>query len=132
MALSQTVNENQREKRGLAIANKRSSQIKRIDDFNYEVLSQNGNGTYSISRTEDEWICGCPDHRFRGVKCKHVWAVELSLRLKDQIKRDIVIQQIAISECIFCHSPNIKKFGVRHNKSGDIQRFLCGKAFFTF
>ncbi len=118
--------------RGLAIVNRQDSQIERVSDYDYEVLSQSGNGTYLISRTEDEWICECPDHRFRGVKCKHAWAVELSLRLKEQIKRDTIIQQIAISECIFCHSPNIKKFGVRHNKSGDIQRFLCGDCGKTF
>lgn len=120
-----------RELRGLEIANK-NRQIRRIDDLSYEVLSQSGNGSYLVSQIEDGWICDCPDYRFREVKCKHAWAVELSLRLKEQIKRDIIIQQIAISECIFCHSPNIKKFGVRHNKSGDIQRFLCSNCEKTF
>jgi len=109
--------ENLRETRGLEIANK-SKQIKRIDDFNYEVLSQSGNGSYLVSLTEDEWICKCPDHRFRGVKCKHICALEFSLKLKEQVKKDTAIQQIVISECLYCHSPNIKKFGIRRNKSG--------------
>jgi putative transposase len=120
-----------RETRGLAIA-KKNRQVKRIDDSNYEVLSQSGNGSYLVSRVEDEWTCECPDHRFRGMKCKHVWAVEISIKLKEQVRKDTVIEQIVISECIYCHSSNIKKFGVRHNKSGDIQRFLCvdcGKTF---
>lgn len=121
-----------REERGLEIVNNNRNHIKRINALSYSVLSQSGNGSYLVSQIEDSWICDCPDHRFREVKCKHAWAVELSLRLKEQIKKDTVIQQIAISECIFCHSPNIKKFGVRHNKSGDIQRFLCSNCEKTF
>jgi len=120
-----------RRSRGLEIANK-SSQITRIDDFNYEVLSQSGNGSYLVSQVEDGWICECPDHRFRGVKCKHAWAIEFSLKLKEQVKKDTVIEQITISECVYCHSQDIKKNGVRHNRSEDIQRFLCetcGKTF---
>jgi len=127
-----TTTENPRRLRGLAIVNKKGSQVKRINDSNYEVLSQSGNGTYLISKIEEEWICECPDHRFRGVKCKHIWAVEISIRLKEQVQKDTVIQQITISECIYCRSPNLKKYGVRHNKSGDIQRFLCADCGKTF
>jgi len=126
-----TIEMNHRETRGLEIASKRS-QIKRIDDFNYEVLSQSENGSYLVSRIDDGCICECPDHRFRRVKCKHIWAVEFSLKLKEQIRRDTVIQQITISECLYCHSPDIKKYGVRRNKSGDIQRFLCESCGKTF
>lgn len=66
------------------------------------------------------------------MKCKHIWAVELSLKLREQVRKNVVIEEVAISSCVFCHSSNIKRFGVRHNKSGDIQRFLCvdcGKTF---
>ena len=125
MVTTQTLIENLREKRGLEIANK-NRQIKRIDDSNYEVLSQSGNSSYLVSRTEDNWICECPDHRFRKVKCKHAWAVEFSLKLKEQVRKNTVIQQVTISKCLFWHSPKIKKYGIRRNKSGDIQRFLCG------
>lgn len=68
-----------RELGGLEIANKRGGQIKRIGGLNYEVLSQSGNGSYLVSKIEEGWICECPDHRFRGVKCRHAWAVEFSL-----------------------------------------------------
>ena len=66
------------------------------------------------------------------VKYMHIWAVELSLKIKEQVKKDTVIQEITFSECIFCQSPNIEKYSVRHNKSGDIQRFLCGNCGKTF
>jgi transposase-like protein len=126
------VDENLREQRGLEIAKARESQISRIDNATYQVLSQSGNGEYVVCLSEDEWRCECPDHRFRGVKCKHVWAVEFSLKMREQVRKNIVIEEVAVSNCIFCHSSNIKKFGIRKNKSGDIQRFLCADCGKTF
>jgi transposase-like protein len=117
-------NKNSRELRGLEIA-KAKEQISRIDYATYRVLSQSGNGEYAVCLSEDEWICECPDHRFRGVKCKHIWAIEFSLKMREQVRRNIVIEEVAISNCLYCRSPNIKRFEVRHNKSGDIQRFVC-------
>jgi transposase-like protein len=116
--------ENLREQRGLEIAHK-ESQINRIDSATYQVLSQSGNGEYAVCLSEDEWRCECPDHRFRAVKCKHIWAVEFSFKMREQVQRNLIIEEVTISNCVFCHSSNIKKFGIRKNKSGDIQRFVC-------
>jgi len=120
-----TTTENLREEKGLTIAKARESQISRIDNVTYSVLSQSGNGKYVVCLSEDEWRCECPDHRFRGVKCKHIWAVEFSLKMREQVREHAVIEEMAISNCLYCHSSNIKRFEVRHNKSGDIQRFVC-------
>jgi transposase-like protein len=122
----------QREQRGLEIANRKESQIDRIDNATYRVLSQSGNGEYVVCLSENEWRCECPDYRFRGVKCKHVWAIEFSRKMREQVRKNIVIEEVAISNCVFCHSSNIKKFGVRKNKSGSIQRFLCADCGKTF
>lgn len=121
-----------REERGLEIAKAKESQVSRIDSTTYTVLSQAGHGKYAVCLSEDEWHCECPDYRFRGVKCKHLWAVEFSLKMKEQVRKNIVIEEVAISNCVFCHSSKIKRFEVRHNKSGDIQRFLCGDCGKTF
>ena len=117
--------------RGQAITDL-GNQINRINQDNYQVKSQSGNGEYTVSLKEFGWVCSCPDHVYRHVKCKHTWAVEFSLQIREQVRKNIVIQQVTVSECLFCHSLNIKKFGVRHNKSGDIQRFLCGDCGRTF
>jgi transposase-like protein len=72
-----------------------------------------------------------PDHTYRHVKCKHLFAVEISLRMKAEVQKN-VIQEVNISKCVFCHSAHLKKYGVRHNKAGDIRRFMCldcGKTF---
>src|SRR4030042_4794210 len=124
--------ENLRETRGLEIAKAKEAQISRIDQATYEVLSQSGNGEYTVCLSEDEWRCECPDHHFRGVKCNDIWAVEFSLKMRKQVRENVVIQEVSVSDCVFCHSSNVKRFGVRHNKSGCIQRFLCSDCGKTF
>jgi transposase-like protein len=52
--------------------------------------------------------------------------------LREQVRKNIVIEEVAVSNCVFCHSSNIKKFGIRRNKSGNIQRFVCGDCKKTF
>jgi len=109
----------------------RGNQIRQTQVNTFKVKSQSGNGQYVVTNG-DEWDCTCPDHVYRDEKCKHIWAVELSLKLKEQVRRNIIIEPITVSECLFCRSLNIKKFGVRRNKSGNIQRFLCDDCKKTF
>ena len=59
-----------REQRGLQIVNL-NGQIKRINAYSYKVKSQSENGDYEILNSEVGWIRSCPDHKFRGLKCKH-------------------------------------------------------------
>jgi transposase-like protein len=113
-----------REQKGLEIS-KLANQITRIDEFTYEVLSQSGNGKYVVCFSENEYRCDCPDYHFRGAKCKHNFAVEFSLKMREQVKKNIVIEEVVISNCLYCHSSNIKRFELRKNKSGNIQRFRC-------
>ena len=121
-----------REERGLVIAKAKENQVNRIEENFYTVQSQSGNGEYAIYQVDSEWHCECPDHTYRHVKCKHLFAVEISLKMKEQVKRNVVIQPLSTSNCVFCGSSNIVKNEVRHNKKYDIQRYLCkacGKRF---
>lgn len=113
-----------RQERGEAIA-QTSGQIQSVDEMLYVVKSQSGNGEYTVNKIDGEWFCDCPDNTFRHTICKHIYAVEFSLKLKAQVKANRVIEEVNISSCVYCHSNNTKKFVVRHNKSGDIQRFRC-------
>jgi putative transposase len=45
--------------------------------------------------------------------------------LREEVKKTVVIQPLEITDCIFCHSKNIKKFGIRHNKDFDVQKYQC-------
>ncbi len=113
-----------REERGEAIA-KLDGQVKRIDDFTYTVKSQSGMGEYIISKVDGEWICECPDNKYRHVKCKHIHAVVFSQSLRAEVKVRTIAPIENLTECIYCGSSNLKKDGVRKNKSGAIQKFYC-------
>jgi len=128
-----TTNLNNREQRGLEIA-KMSNQIKRLDADTYLVKSQSNNGEYCVSKNLNGWICECPDHRFRGVKCKHIFAVEFSIAIRVEVSLARIEPFENLTECIFCGSSRIVGDGVRHNKHGDIQKFYCTDCshYFTF
>jgi putative transposase len=116
-----------REERGRAIA-ETPNQIQRLDDRFYKVASQSSNGMYDVVRTDKfaiGWICNCPDFTYREAKCKHIWAVEISAALRNEVERH-VIEPLNISVCSYCGTSNsLVRHGLRHNKYGDLQRFSC-------
>jgi len=117
--------------RGQAIY-KSGGQIKRLDSDRYEVNSQSGHGLYTVSKRDGVWECSCPDHEFRHAKCKHLWAVEFSLKLREKVRRNVVIEPLSPNICPYCASSKLVRHGLRHNKCGDLQRFTCrncGKRF---
>jgi transposase-like protein len=117
---------NPRQERGNEIA-KREGQIKRLDEFTYSVRSQSKHQNYNVIHTESGWTCECPDHIFRHVCCKHIHAVEISLKLREQVRKQnyTIIEEIISSNCPHCKSENYIKKGTRHNQAGDIQRYFC-------
>src|SRR5215203_1849779 len=99
---------------------------KRIDEHTYKVKSQSEKGENDVISTELGFTCSCPDHVFRGVKCKHIIAVEISFALRKNLEEShTVIQAINIQNCPRCHSDKIIKRGIRRNKSQYIQRYYC-------
>lgn len=131
---------NPRELKGKLIASMKNA-VKRISERTYRISSQNSNGKYydvQLSK-ENEWQCNCADFSYRHDRdnnttaCKHIFAVEFSKRLREEVKKElVVIEPVNIKDCIFCQSSYLKKFGIRHNKSGGIQRFICGDCNKTF
>ena len=122
-----------RQDRGKAISSL-SGQIKILEDSSYKVKSQAGKGVYEVLKTSIGWMCSCPDHIYRHVKCKHIYAVEFPLALKKRVQSTRITPLNNVSACMFCGSDNIVKDGVRHNKHGDLQKFYCRncKKYFTF
>jgi putative transposase len=122
---------NLREQKGQELAQLKDN-IKRLDERNYQVKSLTRDEVYKILITSIGWVCSCADHMFRGVKCKHIYAVEFSLKLRETIRKEIVIQPVITLSCCYCKSENIVKKAIRHNKNNDIHRYLCkecGKRF---
>jgi transposase-like protein len=121
------------------IAEQPNAIIKQDKRF-YKVASQNGHGMYDVTRKENGgWLCTCPDFQYRGIhaggqisRCKHIAACQIQEQMREKVRENIIIQPIEIDSCLFCHGKNLKKFGLRHNKYGDIQRFLCADCQRTF
>jgi transposase-like protein len=120
-----------REEKGRMIAEKQD-QIMRVDDVSYKVASQARELSYDVTLTETGWKCSCLDYHYRQVRCKHVIAVEISQRLREKVRENVIIAPVEIHACLFCRSEHLKKFGIRRNKSGDIQRFYCLNCHKTF
>jgi transposase-like protein len=113
-----------REVRGKAIA-QLSDQIQKMNPVKYRVKSQSGNGFYDVISTRSGWKCTCPDHVYREVECKHIWAVRFSFAIRREVEANIIEPISDIHACIYCHSDSLIRFGLRHNKYGDLQKFSC-------
>lgn len=115
-----------REQRGEQIATQ-NGQINRVDEQFYTVKSQSGNGEYAVTKVNGEWVCECPDNKYRNVKCKHIHSVIFSQTIKEEVRasHNHVISELNVQNCQYCGSPEIVKDGLRHNKHGDLQVYLC-------
>ena len=121
-----------REIKGREICETKSA-ILRVNAFKYEVKSQSGNGLYDVVANASGWLCSCPDFKNRSVKCKHIWAVEFSFRMRVAVSTEALAPIEETDSCLFCGSKHTKRDGIRHNKAGDIQKFECleCKKYFT-
>ena len=121
----------EREQRGQSIA-ENFGWVRRVDENAYRVHSQKSDREYLVSQTRFGWVCDCPDMAYRGGKCKHVWAVEISWALRRKVIQSVTIKPVTIKACPRCQSESIMKSGLRHNQAGDIQRFACKVCGFWF
>jgi len=122
-----------REEKGRLIAEK-PNQIQRMDEHSYKVASQSSDVMYDVVQRENgSWLCSCFDHYYRQVRCKHIIACQIREQLREKVRENVVIQPVEITACIYCRSEkSLKRFGIRHNKCGEIQRFLCTACDKTF
>src|SRR5208282_2703183 len=128
-----------REEKGRLIA-ENPSQIQQMDETHYKVASQRGDGCYDVVKRESGyWVCNCLDFHYRVLgqhqihRCKHIIACQIREQLREKVRENVIIQPVEITACIYCHSDKeLKCFGIRHNKYGDLQRFLCADCNRTF
>jgi len=115
---------NEREQRGMQIA-QQANQVKRVDENTYTVRSQSHDAEYCISKVCGEWICECFDNKYRHTKCKHIFAVEFSSQIRKEVQIRRIEPEPNVQACRFCGSNQIVRAGMRHNKTGDLQKYLC-------
>jgi transposase len=76
-----TIAPDPREQRGLQIA---TTQKLRRDGDKWLVPSQSRRGTYTVIPDGEGYRCSCPDYGLRRRTCKHIHAVEYSIRSESQ------------------------------------------------
>ena len=82
-----------RKHKGEEIAN--TCRILHRDKGGYVVPSQSGDGAYIVSYQDFKPVCECPDFEKRGclgIKCKHIWSVEITLNKKTHPDGTVEIQ----------------------------------------
>ena len=123
-----------REERAQKLLENPNTHILRINDNHFQMKSLATNRIYDITTKFSKWSCTCPDHKYRMVECKHIKAIQISIKLREEVRQrnKVTINPISTNECIFCHGMNIKKYGIRKNKYGDIQRQKCYDCLKTF
>lgn len=85
-----------REQRGLQIA--AVCRLQRKGGV-WLVPSQSGNGKYTVCPDPSDPHCTCPDHETRGVKCKHIFAVEfVQKRERNLDGSETVMDAVKITE----------------------------------
>lgn len=112
----------ERRVRGQVIANVRNEEIKQLSLDHYLVPSQTVNGDYyNVQRFGNTWRCECPDHIYRDLECKHIWAVKISLALKAKLKTDLLTEEPrTVCLCKRCGGRLVKD-GRKRGK----QQFVC-------
>lgn len=100
--MSKTLLANHRKESGKLLQN----DVKIVSDNDYKIKSSDRKNTYHVIATKIGWVCSCPDHIFRGVKCKHIYAVEFSHELRKSVER---IEEVVFWGCKYCKSERVVK-----------------------
>lgn len=100
-----------------------------IDTETFLVPSQSSDKKYRVMH-KDAWTCECSDYYYRGLECKHIQSVKFWIQLREKLDSDDKMEEkkdelIESEKCVYCSSVDVVKDGVRKNKSGDKQKFLC-------
>jgi len=126
---------NGREQRGLIIATKADTEIKRTSWCKWRVRSQNEEtrGTwYGVVKAGTGFRCDCPDAiKHPTEECKHASAVRFSEGIRDAVRRDFErratdgVPLPTLPPCRACGGTDFIQKGVRKCLRGIVQRFKC-------
>ncbi|MBA3472243.1 MAG: SWIM zinc finger family protein [Rubrobacter sp.] len=78
---------NPREERGLELAER--AKIHRKGGDVWAVPSQSGRGRYWVRLRGAKQFCTCPDHEIRAEKCKHIFAVEHTVKTEAEQEQKV-------------------------------------------
>lgn len=100
----------------------RGDQIRELAPKTYSVRSQSHpERAYTVAVSGARWSCACDFFTATSMVCVHI----LAARFKIGFEGIAPVAGEAKVACDACGSANISLRGVRHNKSGDVQTFVC-------
>lgn len=100
----------------------RGDQIRSIARTTYSVRSQSHpEQAHTVTESGAKWSCGCDFFRATGMVCVHILAVRYKVGFEDTAPAPATPKVV----CDACQSAEVVLQGIRHNKSGDIQRYVC-------
>ncbi|MCI4352048.1 MAG: DDE-type integrase/transposase/recombinase [Thermoplasmata archaeon] len=106
----------------------RGDQIRALGPTTFSVCSQSDRGLFHhVWKDGARWNCDCPFFSATQKTCVHILAV----RFREGLQESAPTHEDAVL-CDRCQSVAVIRFGLRHNKSGDVPTYLCrtcGKRF---
>lgn len=124
-----------RAQRGLIIATKADTEIKRISWCKWKVRSQSADTRslwYEVVKAGTGFRCNCPDAlKHPAEECKHASAVRFSESIRDAVQRDFQKRATeanplpSLPSCRACGGRDFVQNGVRRCLRGTVQRFKC-------
>jgi len=63
----------------------------RMEDGFYKVASQSRDMRYDVTLVSTGWKCSCLDYYYRTMRYKHIIAVEISQRLRDKVRKNVLL-----------------------------------------
>jgi transposase-like protein len=124
-----------RAQRGLIIATKADTEIKRTSWCKWKVRSQSEASRdvwYDVVKAGTGFRCSCPDAAKHPTdECKHASAVRFSERIRDAVRRDFEKRATeacplpSLPPCRSCGGSDFIQKGVRKCLRGTVQRFKC-------
>lgn len=113
---------------------------RQLSDKKFEVPSQSKDLNYIVTSYANSWNCTCPDHQYRHVTCKHIYAVllwkKISRKLEEDHKKECVFRSSLDNgiACKFCGSSDIIKYGKKNGRQnyrckGCARKFVLNEGF---
>ncbi len=106
----------------------RGDQIRVLTPTTFSVCSQSEPGSFHhVKKDGARWECDCQFFSATRKTCVHILAV----RFREGLQESAPTHEDSVL-CDRCQSASVIRFGLRHNKSGDVPTYLCqtcGKRF---
>lgn len=100
----------------------RGDQISSVSPDEWVVASQSKPGQFHhVVQTGPKWQCDCAFFSATSMVCIHI----LSVRFRNGFQESAPAPILPSLACPFCASTDLTAKGVRHNRSGDVQRHVC-------